>query len=174
MSNLVSEDILCGNLQLQCCTQCNAMQCNGSVSVLSYNLCLFVSINSGSGIFARECLKLRASWGSCLSQWASSFSSGWSPIWEFQVVKMRVPAQSSIYWRSRKHQPTSLSSSYFAENTIFAGSHHLSRTLLTLSRLMCKPSRRDWIDAPHWTCCAKFHKKLYKLPNWMWKLRRKW
>ena len=26
----------------------NAMQCNGSVSVLSYNLCLFVSVNSGS------------------------------------------------------------------------------------------------------------------------------
>ena len=75
---------------------------------ISHNLCLFVSINSGSNIFARECHKLGASWGSCLSQWASSFSSGSSPIWEFQVVKMRDQDQSSIFWRSRKHQPTSL------------------------------------------------------------------
>ena len=123
---------------------------------ISYNLCLFVSINSGSGIFARECHKLGASWGSCLLQWASSFSSGSSPIWEFQVVKMGDQDQSSIFWRSRKRQPTSLSSSYFAENTIFAGSHHLSRTLLNLSRMMRKPSRRDWIDAPPWPVLQNF------------------
>ena len=106
---------------------------------ISYNLCLFVSINSGSGIFARECHKLGASWGSCLSQWASSFSSGSSSIWEFQLVKMRVPAQSSIYWRSRKHQPTSLLSSIsFAELTILAG-YHLSW------------SRRHSTDVCSWT-----------------------
>ena len=77
-------NIPCGNLKLQCCTQCNAMQ--WKCSVLSYNLCLFVSINSGSIFFTFE---FRANLGSWLSSWASSFSSGSSgnfnwPRWEFR------------------------------------------------------------------------------------------